>query len=134
MRTPPAAPVQVLKNGIYTLNPRPRVRQAGGQWENIWISKVEVESKFITFYFDDKATGAGSGTGGSPTDWYTGHTTLYNLDKPNVYVKNTGITGYYMETIIFPRIDGKRFKMETLAYGRDKAFDEIIMPDEPDEE
>jgi len=129
----PAAPVQVLKNGIYTLNPRPRVRQAGGQWEDMWITKVEVENRFITFYFDDRATGAGRGYGNSHySDWYTGHVTLYNLDRPSNFVKSSGITGYYIETIIFPRIDAKRFKMETIAYGRDKAFEEIILG-EPDE-
>jgi len=132
-----AAPVQVLKNGTYTLNPRPRVRQAGGQWEDMWVTKVEVENRFITFYFDDRATGAGSGQiRHGLTDWHHSHVTLYNLDRPSVFVKGSGTTdngnSNHLVSLIFPRLDAKRFKMETLAYGRDKAFEEIILG-EPDE-
>jgi TolB-like protein len=130
----PAAPAQGLKNGIYTLNPRPRARQSGGTWEEMWISKVEVEDKFITFHFDDRATGSGSGYHGNRQDWYPGDgVTLYNLDNPNASVKASGITDdYRLRSLIFPHLNAKRFRLESTKYGRDKAFDEIILPDEPD--
>jgi TolB-like protein len=133
----PVTPAQVLRNGTYTLNPRPRVRTAGGQWLNMWISKVVVENRFITFYFESVERGAGSGFSGTSdhSDWYHTYVTLYNLDNENVYVTATGETtrnAIYPETIIFPRVNFNRFRMETRAYGRDKGFEEIILG-EPDE-
>ena len=134
--TPAQPPAPVLKNGTYTLNPRPRVREAGGRWVDMWISKVEVETRFITFYFENVERGAGRGYGeSSHNDWYTGNVALYNLDNENVYVMSTGITiarTIYPETVIFPRVNFNRFRMETKAYGRDKGFEEIILG-EPDE-
>jgi hypothetical protein len=129
-----AATTAGLKNGTYTLDPRPRARQAGGTWEDMWIVKVEVESSFITFYFDDRATGAGSGSHNNRQDWYPDNqVTLYNLDNPNAFVKASGITDdYRLRSLIFPHLNAKRFRLESTRYGRDKAFDEIIMPDEPD--
>jgi hypothetical protein len=127
-------PTQTLKNGTYTMNPRPRVREAGGNWVNMWVTKVVVEPKFITFYFDNREKGAGKGVGESASvDWQAGAVTLYNLDKPSVFVKSTGMTNSWdPETITFPRIDCKRFRIETLAHGRDKGIDEIILG-EPDD-
>jgi hypothetical protein len=106
--------VFVLKNGTYTLMPRPRGRM-DGVWEDIYVSRIEVDSEYMTFYFENRET-AGDGYGRSGiVNWDRDLATLTGLDKPNVYKKNTGRTGKnngYVVSCVFPRIDGKRLRLE----------------------
>jgi hypothetical protein len=106
--------VFVLNDGTYTLMPRPRGR-LDGVWENIYISRIEVDSEYMTFYFENRET-AGDGYGRSSTvNWDRGYATLTDLDKPNIYKRNTGRTGQnngYLVSCVFPRIDGKRLRLE----------------------
>ncbi|ULQ59261.1 CsgG/HfaB family protein [Brucepastera parasyntrophica] len=103
-----------LQNGMYTLMPRPRGR-LNGVWEDIYISRIEVDNEYITIFFENKETaGDGYGRIGS-VNWDAGYATLIDLDRPSVYKKNTGRTGKnngYIVSCVFQRIDGKRLRME----------------------
>jgi hypothetical protein len=127
-----AAEARVLKNGIYTLNPRPRAREAGGTWCDQYVSKVEVENDFITFYFEDRLQG-GSGYGGNVSRWRD-QCYLIDLNRPTLRRKvsgNTDHNGWGLKTCIFPYVNSNRFRMETSDY-EEYFIAEIIIPDEPD--
>lgn len=119
-----------LANGTYTLEPRPQGR-LNGVWENVFISRVEVDREYMTFFFENSKT-AGDGYGRSATvDWDKNNATLTDLKKPSVYKKNTGRTGQgggYVVSVVFPRINGKQLKLEN-RYGL--VFAEITLG-EPD--
>ncbi|QQO07652.1 CsgG/HfaB family protein [Breznakiella homolactica] len=103
-----------LNNGTYTLTPRPRGR-LNGVWQDIYISRVEVDDEYMTIFFENKES-AGDGYGRSGTvNWDRGSATIIDLDKPNVYGKNTGRTGRNNGSVVscvFERIDGRRFRLE----------------------
>jgi TolB-like protein len=123
-------PVSILVNGTYTLMPRPRGR-LGGVWQDIYISRVEVDSEYMTFFFENtEIAGSGYGRSGS-IDWDRERATLIDLDKPNVYRRNTGRTGQgggYIVSCVFPRIDGQRLRLENR---QGIVFAEILLG-EPD--
>jgi hypothetical protein len=132
---PAQAQTPNLKNGTYTLTPRPRARHEGGKWEDFYISKVEVESGFITFYFEDSSTSRLGYSSNVNSSRWSREVILTNIDKPNVFQKNSGWThpgnSNYVESLIFPRIDSSRLKMEATAYEH-IIFSEITLG-EPDE-
>jgi TolB-like protein len=108
---------QTLANGTYTLNPRPQGRE-DGDWKSIYISRVVVDSEYITFYFEDRAEG---GSGAAPwsvmgsTYWDRGRATLFNLDDTTKYVTNSASRGNAVGGIVyvvFPRLESRNFKME----------------------
>ena len=123
-------PVLVLANGTYTLMPRPRGR-LNGIWQDTYISRVEVDSEYMTFYFENREA-AGDGYGRSATVfWDKDYASLIDLDKPTIYKRNTGRTGQdggYLVSCVFPRIDSRRLK---LANRQGVVFIEIILG-EPD--
>ena len=108
------AAVPALANGTYTLNPRPRGR-LDGVWQDIYVSRVEVDSEYITVFFENReSTGDGYGRSGR-VNWDRDYATLSNLDNQAVYQRNTGNTGQgggYVVSVVFPRISGARFKLE----------------------
>ena len=101
-------------NGIYTLMPRPRGR-LDGVWQDIFISRIEVDGEYMTVFFEDRET-AGSGYGRiGTTFWDKNDVTISDLDKPNVYTRNTGRTGEgggYIVSVVFPRISSRHFRLE----------------------
>ena len=113
-------------NGTYTPNPRPQGR-LNGVWEDIYISRVEVDSEYITFYFENKAEGGDGYARSGRVNWDKGDATLTNLNRPSSYIKNSGVTGQgggYVVSCVFPRIEGNRFKLENR---QGVVFNEIIL-------
>ncbi|MDR3019824.1 MAG: hypothetical protein LBU66_02850 [Treponema sp.] len=103
----------ILKNGTYTLSPRPQGEQDGFP-EDIYISKVVVSDNYIRFNFENSETGS-VGYGDSPAaDWGKNLATLTNNNKKSEKVKSISSRdqGGNVSMCSFPRIDSKRLKLE----------------------
>jgi hypothetical protein len=129
---PPVVQPQRLSIGTYTFrqdqtnaNPtpmdefayqfRPRAKVAG-QWQNMYVSKIEVHSEFIYIFFERQASG-GNGSGSDGASWWsTGRATLTNFDT-ETFVRNSNNesnSSGNITSVIFPRPrDGS---METLRF------------------
>ncbi|MCL2762868.1 MAG: hypothetical protein FWD36_06670 [Treponema sp.] len=103
-----------LKNGTYTLSPRPQGRAGNGSWASIYVSKVEVDNGYITIFFENHAT-ENNGYGGSSTIYWTeGTATLFDYNDESISKKNTYHHAHNNSNIvyiIFNRIDSKRLKL-----------------------
>jgi hypothetical protein len=105
-----------LKNGTYTLDPRPQGRQ-NGVWQSIYVSKVVVDDKYISFYFEDSAEGgSGAGHWSVGGSWDKNTVELYDLYDATKYVKNSAdgvrVGSGGIQYVVFPKeLDTKYYRM-----------------------
>jgi len=130
--TAPTAPAK-LANGTYTFWPRPRATKAG-VGVDAYIDRIVVTGKYMVIYMSNVSRGMEGRA--FPYYWYL-NAILTDLDNPRKTWKmidhkdgpdgpNTG------ESLSFENVTARRFSLETDWNGQ-TIFDEIIIPDQPDE-
>jgi len=134
-----AAPAQAKPagpaNGTYTFFPRPQATNAGVKIE-AYIDRIIVQGRYMIIYMSNVPRGMRARP--APGYWYiTYNVTLNDLDNPRNSWRpvrsvddpdgpNSG------QSISFENVTARRFSLECDWYGQN-IFEEIIIPDRPDE-
>ncbi|MDR2729173.1 MAG: penicillin-binding protein activator LpoB [Chitinispirillales bacterium] len=126
-----------MKNGTYTLWPRPQAAQAGLPI-NFYFAKIVATNDYIVFFFARNAQGEINGHSGF---WEGNHFTLQDLDNPSKFYKpaqadhdSNGMGA--IRTMSFKRFPATRFQITTggggWPYGSEPIVWEEIIIGEPD--
>jgi hypothetical protein len=136
---------KALANGKYTFFPRLSATKAGLPVDNIFIAQITVAGGYMTVHFARTAKGAWT----PETEWDYGPSgfydkqnfTLQDLDNPSrsynpISAQETRNGMGRIWSISFNQTNIKRFSLTCKKYSDDNPpyiFDEIIMPDQPDQ-
>jgi TolB-like protein len=148
-KTQPAQPAATrqptgMKNGTYTMWPRPRATQSGLP-ADMWIPQIIATNEYIVIFFAGSATGDFSNGRGSIyySDWRDASLVqLQDLDNPSRFYKPASINshnngGGAIYSMSFKRFPATRFSLTCSKVGfppnnTPMSFEEIIVPNEPD--
>jgi PBP1b-binding outer membrane lipoprotein LpoB len=135
-----------MKNGTYTMWPRPRATQSGLP-ADMWIPQIIATNDYIVIFFSGSATGDFSGGRGSIyySDWRDASLVqLQDLDNPSRFYKPASINshnngGGAIYSMSFKRFPATRFSLTCERVGfppnnTPMSFEKIIIPNEPDAE
>jgi TolB-like protein len=127
-----------IKNGTYTLWPRPRATQAGLPI-NFYIAQIIASGDYIVFFF--ARSGEGDFSNGHTGFWYPEAFSLQDLDNPSRFYNpvqaNRSSNGMgTIWSLSFRRFPATRFKITAnggYPYGSEPIIWEEIIPGEPDQ-